>query len=79
MIQDVVASFIGSTARGDDEAEARRQHADVAVSEPGQTVLAKDEVCSAFNVGFREELGTGLSEDRVLVAQEFAGVVALVL
>lgn len=42
-------------------------------------MLTKDEVCGAFDVGFCVELGAGLGEDGVLVAQEFAGVVALVL
>ena len=42
-------------------------------------MLAEDEVGGANDEGFGVELGTGLGEDRVLVADELAGVVALVL
>jgi hypothetical protein len=49
------------------------------VRKPDEAVLTKDEICGAFDVGFCEELGAGLSEDCVLETEEFAGVVALVL
>lgn len=80
VVQDVVAGGRrGGAARGSHVAESRGGHADVAAVEPGFGALAEDEVGVALDVGFGEDLVAGLGENGVLVSDELAGVVSLVL
>lgn len=78
-VDDVPAGIVRHASRRRDPARGRAHDAEVAVLEPGLRALPEDEVCGAFDVGFRVELGADVGEEGVLVAVEGAGVVALLL
>lgn len=70
---------VGLAARGGDVADAGLEDANVAVREPGLGCLTEDEVGGSDDKGLGKEEVTRLGEDGVLVTDELAGVVTLVL
>lgn len=84
VIDDVPARVIRRAARGShpacvDVRFTESNDANVAFLEPGLRALAEDEIRGAFDVRLCVELGAGLREEGVLVAEQGAGVVALLL